>query len=342
MEPYQQLEVEFGKWTGVENVVACSSGTAALHLALEALQLPQGSEVLIPDFAMIACPRAATLAGLTPVFVDCDNDLLMDVDRLYEYVEHGHRHAHGSPVPKWCPAKAIMPVHIYGRRCDMNRIAEFAARYKLRVIEDVAEAHGIAPHPDTDAACWSLFKNKIICSEEGGIVAFRNPEHATLTRQLRCLGFTETHDFNHIPRGHNYRLANSLANFALNSLANYENNLRARRQAELWYDEHCPAEWLMPIRDAPWVFDLRIPRLTSGWQNRLVRRLNEEGISARHAFKPMHTQPEYCDNCCVIGGANALRLSREVIYLPLTPGSVTEESVKKTFALIHQELRTWT
>jgi dTDP-4-amino-4,6-dideoxygalactose transaminase len=155
VEPYQQFERDFGAWAGVSNVVGCSSGTAALHLALESLKLPPGSSVLVPDYTMVACARAVTLAGLTPVFVDCGDDLLMRPDLL-----HG-----GAGFP--LTTSAIMAVHVYGRRCDMGRVAEFAEVNGLAVIEDLAEAHGVKPHSFTDAAYGRFYKQQDNCRRGG-------------------------------------------------------------------------------------------------------------------------------------------------------------------------------
>lgn len=324
---HQLLERKFAEFIGYrpEQVVACSSGSAALHLSLEALRLPPGYEVATGDFNMIAVPRAISLAGLTPVFVDCGDDLLVRPDLLK-------------------PAEVIA-VHIYGRICDMNRIAEIAEKFKLNVIEDLAEAHGIKPHPDTDAACWSCFKNKIIHSDsEGGIVAFRDPAHAALARQLRNMGFTEAHDFHHIPRGHNYRLADSLAEKILESLERYPENLVRRREIESWYDEVCPAAWRMPPRAAPWVYDLRIHGLARAKQTEIVKALNAAGIQARHSFVPMSRQEEF-KNCRLIADAHhffrdlgkADAVSREVFYLPLDP-KTTRESTRQAFAIIEKTI----
>lgn len=322
MEPYQQLEEEFGRFIGfpAENVVACSSGTAALHLALEALRLPAGSEVLVPDFTMVACARAVTLAGLTPAFVDCGDDLNMDPALAAGSQE--------SPS-----VSAVMAVHVYGRKCDMNWQTTAETHRTIKVIEDLAEAHGIKPHPSTDAACWSFYKNKIVAGEEGGAVAFRDPVHAAGARMLRSLGFTDAHDFYHLPRGHNYRLANSLATLILQSLRQYEHNAAARRRIEGWYDAYCPDEWKMPSRDAVWVYDFRIPGLSSPHQDILVRTLNDAGIAARHAFKPMSMQAEY-KSCRKVGPGITQQMSREVIYLPVQPGITTQEQAQRTFSML--------
>lgn len=345
MEQYQVLEQEFRRWVygddpKAPDVVCCGSGTAAIHLALEALQLPLGSEVITSDFNMIAVPRAITLAGLTPVFVDCCSDLLIDellVDRAV--ISSG-----GDYRTKDWDCKALVAVHIYGRRCRMDNLHDLAERFGLNVVEDLAEAHGVRPHPSTDAACWSFFRNKIIsCADgEGGAVAFRNPAHAARDRQLRCLGFTEAHDFTHIPRGHNYRLSNVHASLILDSLRQADVNLSKRRQVERWYDDACPAEWRMPARDAVWVYDLRIPGMSQGEQDRLVKTLNAEGIAARHAFKPMSEQEEYKTGVGSRGSqnSNAYRLSREVIYLPVSP-AMDESECQWIMLRVFAAMRRW-
>lgn len=308
MEPFEELEARFGEFLGVENVVACSSGTAALVLALEALQLPQGSQVLVPDLTMVACARAVTIAGLEPVFVDCGDDLLMNPEiatTIDPYILAGK-------------VSAVMAVHVYGRVCNMDLISQDAFDYGQAIVEDLAEAHGVKPHPLTDAACWSHYKNKTIGGEEGGTVSFpQEKKYADRARSLRSLGFTADHNFYHNPRGHNYRLANALAKPILESLAIFSTVDAMKRTLEAAYDEACPAEWRMLKRQAPWVYDFRVPGMTSEQQTRAVRKLQAIGVPARHCFKPMSEQPEY-RHCKVYGRGNALRLSREVIYVPFS------------------------
>ena len=305
LEPYEQLELKFSEWNELDpaGMVACSSGTAALHLALEAMNdVPEG-RVILPDLTMVACPRAVVMAGKDCRFVDCEDDLQINSYRIEPHV-----------IPL---VDTIMAVHIYGRTCDMVNINGIAHRSCLRVVEDLAEAHGVQPHASTDAACWSFYKNKIVHGEEGGAVWFRDPDHARLARQLRSLGFTDAHDFTHVPRGHNYRMSNAHASLILPSLAEADVNLAKRRQVEQWYDAKVPKEWKMPPRDVVWVYDLRIPGMTSERQDQLVRGLNQRGVAARHCFKPMTTMEEWQGQQPV--SPNALRLSQEVIYLPAVP-----------------------
>lgn len=289
MRPHEQLEQAVSQWSGMPYVVACSSGTAALHLALEALTLPLRTQVIVPDFTMVACARAVVMAGLRPVFADCDDRLCIDPDEIDRIAGD---------------ATAVMPVHVYGRRCD-PAVWDVAYKYGLVVVEDLAEAHGIKPDPRSDAACWSFYSNKIVHGEEGGCVGFKQFEHARLARMLRSQGFTPEHDFFHAPRGCNYRLADSLATLVLQSLEKLPEELDRRRRFEAACNEVCPRSWQMPARDVVWVYDFTFPGVYH-----IVPKLAD----ARYAFKPMSMQPEFRRTPL----PNALRASGAVAYIQPT------------------------
>ncbi len=327
MQPFERLEKEWGEFIGNPNVVVCSSGTSALHLALETLNGSPNfwdyKQVIVPDFTMVACARAVTLAGMIPKFVDCQrNNLLMDSNKLTEMVTLG---------------SIIMPVHVYGRKCNMTFISSLAVKHECKVVEDMAEIHGVKPHPMSDAACWSFYHNKIVAGEEGGAIAFKDPDHVKIAKELRCLGFTDSHDFTHRPRGINARLSNANAAPILRSLDLYSENVAARRGIEDDYDYHLPDEWRMPVRDAPWVYDVRLPFLDI--VGPVVRDLNELGIEARQGFKPMSLQDEYrlgtFKERFKRTGGNAYRASREIMYLPLTP-SITEGKARYTITALRE------
>lgn len=284
MDEYELLELELRDFTDRPHVVACNSGTSALHLALESLQLSPGSSVAVPAYTMVAVPRAVVLAGHVPVFFE------------------------GVP-PRGCSAAII--AHVYGRQeqADWPHIPF--------VIEDMAELHGCKPHPNTAAACWSFYRNKVVAGEEGGCVAFYDAAFANYTRKLRSLGFTEAHDYLHIPRGHNYRLANTLAHLIRNSLAEVDANLVSRQVVEAWYDRYCPSDWLQPRRDSVWVYDVRIPGQTKEEQRERVLSLNEAGIAARQGFKPLYWSAEFAKYAVHCPQAEAA--AHEVLYLPVSP-----------------------
>lgn len=327
-QAYELLEAELATWAGYEpeNVVCCSSGSAALHMALQTLQLRTGTrKVVVPDLTMIACARAVHLARLLPTFVDCRDDLLMDLRCLARKCGY-----HGENP------SAVMVVHLYGRQQDTDAVRAATSICVPAIVEDLAEAHGVAPHPDTDAACWSFYRNKCVYGEEGGAIAFKNKDHAATARRMRTLGFTPAHDFNHDPDGMNYRMSNCHAELIRISLRSFKENMLLRRTVEEIYDRACPEEWRMPERVVPWVYDLRIPGMDYTLQYKLIHALQTEGIAARHCFKPMSTQKEF--STYGDPGPNALKASAEVVYLPIQPQTPTWE-IHKAIEIVKTVIR---
>jgi len=306
MEAYESLEKSWGELVGrPDTTVACATGTAALHLALESFCFPLDSEVIVPEYTMVACARAVTMAGLKPVFVDCGSDLLINPNLIEKKI-----------TPK---TVAIMPVHVYGRRCAMDRIIEIAATDSLVIIEDCAEYHGGPIHPGSNACCWSFYRNKIVAGAEGGAISFLSDltGRTDYAKCLRSHGFGPEQDNYHSPRGLSARMSNSHASVILASLSRFKENLKSRRQVEEWYDEIVPTELQMPVRDVVWVYDLRLPYDVD--QRSIVQGLNQKAISARHGFKPMSYQPEYQQILVDSSLLRAWKESLRIIYLPVYP-----------------------
>jgi dTDP-4-amino-4,6-dideoxygalactose transaminase len=299
--PYvRQFESEFARYNGMGHGVACSSGTTALTLALSALGVGPGDEVVVPEFTMIASAWAATYLGATPVFVDCADDLTIDVARIEEKI-----------TPR---TKVLMPVHIYGRRCDMDAVMELAFEYNLRVVEDSAEAHGV--RPVGDIACYSLFANKIITAGEGGICLTDDARLAAQLRHLRGMAFTRDHSFLHKKLAYNFRITNLQGAVALAQVERLDDILAIRREIEQRYDaglQGIDGITLMPPRDVLWMYDLRATR-----RDELREFLSGHGIETRLFFKPMSRQPGYFHPDWP--SLNASRLSADGLYLPTYPG----------------------
>lgn len=307
-EAYEQLEDAFAeKYDTHKGAVACSSGSSALLLALQALRLPPGSEVIVPTFTMVACARAVRLAGLIPVFVDSDNDGLMDWRQV--------KHAISGDT------SAIMPVHIYGQQYPIGALGDVIYNKGIAIVEDLAEAHGIPPSWESAAVCWSFYKNKIVASEEGGMVSFKNGKHAELARQLRNHGFTPAHDFKHVPGGWNHRLANCLAVKALESFKQLRNSLSHRGHRWFITQKFLPG-WFPP--KVHWVYVVK-------GDPKLVKDLNSYGIQARHLFYPLHLQEEFKDYR-YFGSDVALGLYNTHFYVPLNLSLAELEMVRLKLA----------
>ena len=329
METYQQLEREFAEFNGLEpeNMVACSSGAAALHLACECLNLT--GNVVVPEYTMVACARAVSMTGARPVFIDCGDDLNLDPELLWEHID-------SLPV-----IMGVMAVHIYGRPCNMERINRIC-RHEFSipsVIEDLAEAHGIKPHINTDAACWSFYKNKIIAGEEGGAVYFKDKWHAERARKMRCLGFMNPTDYGfkhylHEPRGFNYRMSNAHAELILKSLHYYHLNLQRRREVEHHYNDLIHPGYRQPTRRAPWVYDIKLDGTAQSNVDKVAKALNDQGMPVRTGFKPMSMQSEYRGHYRHL---RAYEASQRIVYLPLDP-LLTREQVVGYVGALHEVL----
>lgn len=234
------------------------------------------------------------------MFVDCADDLNIDVARIEEKIT--------------ARTKAVMPVHIYGRRCDMDAVMDIAYQYNLRVVEDSAEAHGI--RPVGDIACYSLFANKIITAGEGGICLTDDAKLAGQLAHLRAMAFTKDHSFLHKKVAYNYRMTAMQAAVALAQTERLDDILEVRRGIEKRYDEglaDVPGITLMPPRDVLWMYDLRAER-----REELREFLAGESIETRLFFKPMSRQPMYFHPDWPSLKANAF--AEDGLYLPTHTG----------------------
>lgn len=231
---YKQLEQEYSKFVGAKHAVSCNSGTSALHLALMAVGVGKGDEVIIPDFTMAACGFAVEYCGAKPIFVDCNDTFCID----WKLIE--------KKITK--KTKAIMPVHIYGRLCNMPEILRIAKKHKLKVIEDACEAQGAVFESEADITCYSFYENKIIHAEEGGIATTDNKKYADRMNYLKNMAFGPKHDYMHLEIGYNYRMPNSQAQLALKSLLEFPTEYKRRRDIEkLWTGENIlDAVWVLP------------------------------------------------------------------------------------------------
>lgn len=263
MIAYKLLEQEYSKFVGSKYAVSCNSGTSALHLALMAVGVGKGDEVIIPDFTMAACGFAVEYCGAKPVFVDCDDTLCMD----WKLIE--------KKITK--KTKAIMPVHIYGRLCNMPEILRIAKKHKLKVIEDACEAQGAVFESKADITCYSFYENKIIHAEEGGIATTDKKKYTDRMNYLKNMAFGDKHDYFHKDIGYNYRMANSQAQLALKSLLEFPKEYARRRRFEkAFYGKN----WL----DAVWVLPT-------------YNKVDTTIFTIRPFFKPLSSFPMWGGKC---------------------------------------------
>jgi perosamine synthetase len=195
-----RFEREFAAFAGVEHGVAAANGTVALHLALAALQVGPGDEVIVPTLTYVASVNAITYTGATAVFVDSDPAIwTLDPARVEAAI-----------TPR---TKAIEVVHLYGHPADMDPILDIARHHGLAVVEDAAEAHGALYRGRPvgslgTVGSFSFFGNKIITTGEGGMLVTDDEELASRARHLRGQGVSATKTYWHDVVGFNYRMTN--------------------------------------------------------------------------------------------------------------------------------------
>jgi dTDP-4-amino-4,6-dideoxygalactose transaminase len=292
------FENEWADHNGYKYGVACNSGTNALFLAVKALGIGPGDEVIVPEFTMAATAWAVSYTGANPIFVDCKDDLTIDTDKI-EITEK---------------TKAIMPVVIYGRKYDDCR------RFGLPVIEDMAEGHGIKPLGDI--ACYSFYANKIINTEEGGMCLTNNKDLADEMRLLANMYFDKERSYLHPKMGYNFRMTDYQAKQGLKQVRDFENIISKRRQIEAWWDKYLPEEMKMPPRDTVWMYDI-----DCGDKQETIK---QAVPMSRYFFKPMSMQPLYNHPYAHL---NAYKWSKRGLYLPLW--KLTEREVIKISKTIY-------
>jgi dTDP-4-amino-4,6-dideoxygalactose transaminase len=299
-----RFEQAWADYNKLRNGVSCNSGTTALYLALLALGIGKGDEVIVPEYTMVSTAWAVTYTGAKPVFIDCKDDLNIDVDLIEQAISK--------------KTKAIIPVHIYGRRCDMESITHLAVKHNLYVVEDMAEAHGI--RPASDIACYSFHGSKILTTGGGGMCLTDKKEWADEMRRLSHLYLNKEMNMLHEKIGHNFRMSNIQAAIGLAQVERIDEILEKRKMIEYWYTTWLPinVSWKeRKEREVVWVFDIDCGLNQEQFMNSLAGQ-------GRYGFKPMSQQPMYLQEYQHL---KAYEWSKRIIYLPVYY-DMTEDDVK--------------
>ncbi|MBL8550625.1 MAG: DegT/DnrJ/EryC1/StrS family aminotransferase [Hyphomonadaceae bacterium] len=311
------FEEKWAAYCGAKFGVACSNGTTALQMAVSALDLPAGSEIIMPSFTIISCALAVVETGCVPVLVDCEPDTWnLDLDAVEAKI-----------TPR---TRAIMPVHMFGHPVDMPRLMQIAKRHDLKVIEDAAEAHGAEVGGRKvggfgDLACFSFYANKIITTGEGGMVLTSDPDLAARLKSLRNLCFRPERRFYHTELGHNYRLTNVQAAVGLAQLERIEEHVEKKRWMARAYRErlHDLHQLALPVerqgvKNVYWMYGLVLSDDVPFDAVEFAARLQALGVQTRPLFLGMHEQPVFHERGLHVGERHAVteRLARRGLYVP--------------------------
>jgi perosamine synthetase len=306
--------------------VACANGTVALHLALAALGIGPGDEVILPTFTMIATINAVVYTGATPVLVDSEAETWnMDVNQAADKI-----------TPK---TKAIIPVHTYGHPVDMEPLLALAEEHGLWVVEDAAEAHG-AVYQGTHAGglghagCFSFYANKNITTGEGGMITTNDEALAKLARNLRDHAFSPERHFWHKYLGFNYRMTNLQAAVGLAQTEKMAELVARRRRNAALYNgllAHIPGIVTPPeakgCKNVYWMYSVLVEDAFGMSRDQLRHFLAREGIETRTFFIPLHFQPVYYETFKGQRFSVAEMLCQRGFYYP-SASSLTEKEIR--------------
>lgn len=310
--------------------VAVSNGTAALEVAVQALGIGEGDEVIMPAFTIISCAMSVTKVGAIPVLVDSD---------LYTW-NMNIQEIEAKITPK---TKAIMVVHLYGLPVEVDKILALAKKYNLKVIEDAAEMHGQTYNGRPcgsfgDISIFSFYPNKHITTGEGGMVVTDDEQLAERCRMLRNLCFKKDVRYIHDEISDNYRFTNLQAAVGLAQLERLDEFITKKREMGRYYTEHLkdvkglilPIERTNYADNIYWVYGLVLEKDIPA-DNRLIQKLlAEEGIGSRTFFWCMHEQPVYQRQRLFENQTypNAEYLARKGFYIP-SGLALTEEQMEQ-------------
>lgn len=316
-----EFEKQFAAYCGCEYGIAVCNGTIALHLALLALGIGKGDEVIVPTFTMIASAFAVCYTGAKPVFVDADKETWnIDVTKIEEKI-----------TPR---TKAIMPVHIFGKMCDMDAICAIAKKHNLYVIEDAAEAHGAEYHGKksgsfSDIAGFSFFANKNITTGEGGMVITNKKEVYDRARYFKnvCFPLDGPRNYNHDDIGYNYRMSNVVAAIGLAQVEKADEYREMRIRNHQYYRQQLlqipgiimQSEPEDGCIDVCWMNTIVLnPSLFHHTKEETIVYLKEHGIDTRLLFNGMHHQKSMKDFGCDCTGNYPVSdwLTENGFYLP--------------------------
>lgn len=291
----RDFEEAFARYTGRRHAVTVDNGTNALILAVRALGLPPGSEVILPSFTIISCALACVYNDLVPVFVDAEPETWnLDAARLEEKITGRTR--------------AIMPVHIYGHPADMGAVEKIAAAKGLKIIEDFAEAIGSEYSGKKcggfgDVSCASFYANKVITTGEGGMCLTDDDALALKLRQLKNLAFIPEKRFLHHELGYNFRMTNVSAAIGLAQLESVEDHVQKKVRTGRAYTGllkpladrgliRLPVEkpW---ARNTYWMYGVVLEKAAGMTAEEAMAKLAALGIQTRPFFHPMHDQPVF-------------------------------------------------
>ncbi|NJN27896.1 MAG: DegT/DnrJ/EryC1/StrS family aminotransferase [Cyclobacteriaceae bacterium] len=332
----KKFEEQFTSYLGVKHGIAVANGTVSLELALRALELEKGSEVIIPSHTIISCVMAVLNCDLVPVLVDVDPyNWTIDVNQVKDKISK--------------KTKVIMPVHMFGHSCDMDPIMELAEKHGLYVLEDAAEVHGGKYKGKYcgsfgHLSSFSFYANKIITTGEGGMVTTDDEKLAEKCRYYRNLCFQPQQRFLHEDLGFNFRITNLQAAVGMAQVEVFDKLISIKKKQGAIYTEAFKENNAFQIQKVEpwaehvyWVFGLLLKDDVEFDGKEWAKRLIELKVQTRPFFWGMHEQPALHKLGFFKNEHYPVteKLSRRGLYVP-SGMALTDEQMKQVIEAVKQ------
>lgn len=318
--------------------IAVANGTVALELAIECLELPRDTKLIMPSFTIISCALAAIRNGLTPSLVDVDSQTwCLQPDLVVEAVD--------------ADVSGVMAVHMYGHPADVTKLEEVCDQHGIPLVEDAAEAHGARYQEQGSwrpcgsfgtVSCFSFYANKPITTGEGGMLVTDDERLADKAKRLRNLAFGGGRRFLHDELGHNYRMGGLQAALGLSQTSRLEEIVEKKRTIAKWYSDRLGEHPRIQLpterpnaRSIYWMFGVLIQNAEEKETDGICARLFDAGIETRPFFLGLHEQPALQSLVHIASGMEHTEsLSRSGFYLPSSHTLTRDEVGQVSDALI--------
>ena len=337
-----RFEQSIASFTGAAHGIACVNGTAALHLALQLAGVKRGDYVLVPNITFVASCNSIHYTGADPLLVDIDPDTWqMDLTLLESFLESKTYQEEGLTYhtdDQRC-IRAIMPVHVLGNMCDMDKLQELARTYNLIIVEDSTEALG-STYRGQHAGTFGMFGtfsfngNKIITTGGGGMIVTQDEALAKHAKHLTTQAKTSPSEYIHDEVGYNYRLVNLLAAMGVAQMELLPGFLERKKEIDRRYREALEPEHYIFQKITPhvtpnhWLQTMKVKD-----QQAMIRHLNDHGIECRPFWVPMNELQMYQHVPYVTHQHVAQEVYRHCISIPSST-NLTDEQVTKVIDVI--------
>ena len=316
------FEQAYAKLVEAKHAIAVNSGTAALHMALLAVGVKPGDEVIVPSFTFVATAEVVVLCDAQPVFVDISPQTYnIDPEKFREAIN--------------AKTRAVIPVDLYGLSGDMQAISRIAKEHNLAVIEDAAQAHGTSyrgksPGYFADMACWSFYASKNMTTGEGGMITTNNDEYAEALRCMKSHG--EKGEYVSFMLGHNYRMPEIEAAIGITQLEKLPAFSEKRRRNAQRLTEKLGLVKRLALPMEPegyehswYLYTVRLQNSNRAERDKAVEELRKRGIGATIYYStPIHLMPYY-RRFATYSLPETEKASEQVFSLPVHPGVTLQE-----------------